>query len=75
MSWVVHVACIEEMINTKLQLGCLEQKRPVEKLRHRLDDNIKMDLKPNMELLFGLHLSGQEAVAVIMFKVDYFVIR
>jgi hypothetical protein len=46
MTWVGHVACIGEKRNAYMILvGKPEGKRPLERPRHRWEDNIKMDLR------------------------------
>jgi hypothetical protein len=45
MRWAGHVACMEAMWNADGRLtGKREGKRPLGRHRHRLEDNIKMDL-------------------------------
>jgi hypothetical protein len=52
MKWAGHVACIGEKRNAyKLLVGQPEGKRPIGRLRHRLKDDIKVDI---MELGFGM---------------------
>jgi hypothetical protein len=50
MSWTGHVACMKEMRNVYIFVGKPGGKRPVRRLRHRWEDNIKMDLR---EIGFG----------------------
>ena len=46
MRWAGHVACLEESRGGyRVLLGEPEGKRPLEKLKHRWEDHIKMDLQ------------------------------
>jgi hypothetical protein len=46
MRWVVHEACMGQMRNAyKILVGKPEEKRPLGRPWHRLEDNIKMDLR------------------------------
>jgi hypothetical protein len=43
MRWAGHVACMEEMGNTyRILVSNPEGKRPIERPKHRAEDNIKM---------------------------------
>jgi len=45
MRWEGHVACMGERRGVyRILMGKPERKRPIWKLRHRWEDNIKMDL-------------------------------
>jgi hypothetical protein len=47
--WVEHVVHMGEMRNAyKILVGKPEGKRPVRRLRHRWEDNIKMDVREIM---------------------------
>jgi hypothetical protein len=51
MRWVGHVASMGERWNVyRVLVGEPERKRPLERPRHRWQDNIKMDLQDWMEL-------------------------
>jgi hypothetical protein len=46
MRWAGHVVCMgEERGVLRVLVGKPEGKRPLERLRHRWEDNIKMDLQ------------------------------
>jgi len=46
MRWVGHVACMGERGGVyRFEVGKPEGKRPLGRLRHRQEDNIKMDLR------------------------------
>ena len=46
LSWAGHVARMEQSRNAyRVLVGKREEKRPLGRLRHRWEDNIKMDLK------------------------------
>jgi hypothetical protein len=46
MNWAGHVACMEEeRCVYRVLVGRPEGKRPLERLRRRWEDNIKMDLR------------------------------
>jgi hypothetical protein len=46
MSWAGHVSCMGSKRNAcRMLVGKPEGKRPLERPRHRWEDNIKMDLR------------------------------
>ena len=46
MRWTVHLACVELSRNAyRILVGKPEGKRPLLRLRHRWEDNIKMNLR------------------------------
>jgi hypothetical protein len=46
MRWAGNVACVIEMINSyNIFIGKPEGKRPLRRPRHRLKDNIRIDLR------------------------------
>ena len=46
LRWAGHVACVEQSRNEyRVQLGKPEGKRPLGRLRHRWEDNVKMNLR------------------------------
>jgi hypothetical protein len=61
MRWVGHVACLQEIRNANISVRKPEEKGLLGGPRHRLEDNIKMDLT---EMGYGLDssFSGQDLV-------------
>jgi hypothetical protein len=59
MRWAGHIACIRETRNAyKVLVGKSEGKRPFVILRHRWEDNIKMDVKEmGWEVMDCIHLA------------------
>jgi len=59
MRWGRHVACMGEMRNAyNILVGKPEGKRPFGKLRHKWEDNIKMDIwEMRWEGVDGIHLT------------------
>jgi hypothetical protein len=46
MRWVEHIACIEVRRGIyRVLMGKAERKRPLQRPRHRWEDNIEMDLQ------------------------------
>jgi len=46
MRWVEHVVRMDAMRNAyKIMVGKPEEKRPLARIRHRWEDNIRIDLK------------------------------
>jgi len=59
--WVGHVACMGEGRGLyRVLVGKLEGKRPLGRPRHRLEDNIKMDLQEVRCGGHGLDRGGSE---------------
>jgi hypothetical protein len=55
MNWARHVAHIgRRAMYTGFRLGELKKKTPLGKLRHRWEDNIKMDIKKEQRGLINL---------------------
>jgi hypothetical protein len=57
LRWVGHAACMQEMRNAyNILVGKPREKRPLERTRHRWENNIKTDIR---EVLFkGVDSSG-----------------
>jgi hypothetical protein len=59
MRLAVHVACMGAMRNVyKILVGKPEGKKPLERPRHRWEDNIKMDLEIVWEDVDWIHFGG-----------------
>jgi hypothetical protein len=57
MRWAVNVACMDKMPAYKVLMGKPEGKRPLGRLRCRLKDNIKMNLREGCGGVDWIHLT------------------